>query len=96
MRAGSRIASARDLFELDRGALFGQVQALLLSVRNAATEIAMVANEGVFDKRLSAHLKRKARILNREARKLEAIGATIARAKFPTKKESRGAARKRR
>jgi hypothetical protein len=96
MRAGSKIDSARDSFEIDRGALVGQLEALLLVIRNAATEIAMVGAEGVFDKRLSAQLKRKAGILNREARKLEAIGAAIARAKFPSKKRSPNRVRSRR
>lgn len=83
------------MFELDRGALVGQVQALLLAVRNTATEIAMIAGEGVFDKELSVKLRRKAGVLNREAGRLEAIGGAIARAKFPPPKKSRGGARKR-
>ena len=95
-RPGSEIAGARDLLELDRGALFGQVQALLRIIRNTSSEIAMVAAENVFDKALSAKLKRKAGVLNREARKLEAIGSAIARAKYPPTKKSRGGARKRR
>jgi hypothetical protein len=82
-KRGSKIASARDLFEIDRDALFGQLQALLLAVRNTSTEITMIAAESVFDRRLSAELRGKARLLNREARRLEAIGAAIARAKFP-------------
>jgi hypothetical protein len=95
VRAGSKIDSARDLFQFDRDALLGQLEALLLVIRNAATEIAMVAAENVFDRRLSAELKRKARQLNREARRLETIGSAIARAKFPPKKKPRARARKR-
>jgi hypothetical protein len=91
----SEIASARDLFEIDRDALFGQLQALLLSVRNTSTEIAMIAAEGVFDKRLSTELRRKARLLNREARRLEAVGAVISRAKLPRTKRPRSPGRKR-
>jgi hypothetical protein len=83
MRPGSKIESERDFFEFDRGILIGQLNALQLTVRNAMTEIAMLAAENVFDKPLSAKLKRKARDLDRTARRLDDLGKVLARAKFP-------------
>ncbi len=83
MRPGSKISSQRDFFEIDRSVLIGQVTALTLTIRGALTEIAMVADENVFDKRLSAKLKRKARELNRTAERLDALSKVLARARFP-------------
>jgi hypothetical protein len=87
MRPGARIESKRDLFEFDRGILIGQLNALRLTVRNATTEIAMVAAENVFDEPLSAKLKRKARALERVARRLDDLGKKLARAKSPRKRK---------
>jgi hypothetical protein len=87
MRRGSRIESKRDLFEFDRGVLIGQLNALRLTVRNATTEIAMVAAENVFDEPLSAKLKLKARALERVARRLDDLGKKLARAKSPHKRK---------
>ena len=87
MRPGARIESKQDLFEFDRGILIGQLNALRLTVRNATTEIAMVAAENVFDEPLSAKLKRKARALERVARRLDDLGKKLARAKSPRKRK---------
>ncbi|MGA7869327.1 MAG: hypothetical protein WCA22_00370 [Candidatus Binatus sp.] len=83
MRPGSKIDSERDCFEIDRSVLIGQVKALKLTIRNALTEIEMIAAENVFDKPLSAKLKRKARALNRMAQRLDVLGNVLTRAKFP-------------
>ncbi len=83
MRPGSKIESERDFFEFDRSTLIGQLNALRLTVRNAMTEIALVAAENVFDPPLSAKLKRKARALERVAQRLDDLGKVLARARFP-------------
>jgi len=87
MRPESKISSERDFFEIDRSVLIGQVKSLRLTIRGALTEIAMVADENVFDKRLSAKLKRKARALNRMAQRLDALSKVLARAKLPKPKQ---------
>lgn len=83
MRPGSKIESERDFFEFDRSTLIGQLSVLRLTVRNALTEIEMVAAEHVFDKPLSAKLKRKARALDRLALRLDDLSKVLARARFP-------------
>ena len=83
MRPGGKIQSERDFFEFDRSALMGRVNALRLTVRNALTEIALVAAENVFNKPLSAKLKRKARALDQIARGLDELSKVLARARFP-------------
>jgi hypothetical protein len=82
MRPGSRPKSERDFFEFDRSVLIGQVKALEATIRSASKEISMVAAENVFDKPLSAKLKRKSRTLDRIARNLEEMSKVLARAKF--------------
>jgi hypothetical protein len=97
MRPRSKIESERACFEIDRGILIGQVNAVKLTIRNALAEIAMVAAESVFDKPLSARLNRKARALDRMARRLDVLGGTMARARFPGAGNQRdGASRRRR
>jgi hypothetical protein len=86
MRPGGQIGSEREFFEFDRNILIGQLNVLQLTVRKTMTEIAMVAAENVFDKPLSAKLKRKARALDRIARRLDDLGKVLARAKFPPAK----------
>jgi hypothetical protein len=43
----------------------------------------MLAAESVFDRPLSEKIKRKARNLDRMARRLDDLGKVLARAKFP-------------
>ena len=83
MRPGSKLKNERDFFEFDRSVLITQLDAILLTVRSAVTELAMLAAENVFDKPLSVKLKRKARDLDRMARRLDDLGKVLARAKFP-------------
>jgi hypothetical protein len=83
MRAGSKKNHERDFFEMDRSVLIDQLKALKQNLRGAVTEIEMIAAEAVFDKRLSAQLKLKARALNRTAESLNTLGKVLARAKFP-------------
>jgi hypothetical protein len=83
MRSRSKIRSESDFLKIDRSVLVGQLKALKQNLRSALTEIEMVAAETVFDKRLSAQLKRRARALNRTAERLDALGKVLARAKFP-------------
>jgi hypothetical protein len=83
MRPGSITEKERDFFEFDRSVLIAQVKDLQLNIQRALTEISMVAAENVFDKPLSAKLKRKARDLDRMARRLDDLGKVLARAKFP-------------
>lgn len=96
MGPGSKIDSARDAFEIDRKALLHQVRALLRAVRDASTELAMVAAENVFDQCVSAALKQKARTLKRHAQKLGAIGDALSRTKFSGNQVAPARARKRR
>lgn len=96
MGPGSKIDSARDAFEIDRKALLHQVRALLRAVRDASTELAMVAAENVFDQRVSAALKQKARTLKRHAQKLGTIGDALSRTKFSGNQVAPARARKRR
>ena len=95
MGPGSKIDSARDAFEIDRKALLRQVKALLRTIREASTELAMLAAENVFDQRVSAALEQRARTLRRASRKLDGIGDALSKAKFPKARRSR-ARRKRR
>ena len=90
MRPGSKLESERDLFEFDRSVLITELDAILLTVRNAVTELAMLAAENVFDKRLSANLKRKARDLDRMARRLDDLGKVLARDEIPQCKKVAG------
>ena len=83
MRPGSKIESERDVFEFDRSVLIGQVKDVQLTVRNALTEISMVAAENVFDKPLSGKTQTKGARLDRMARRLDDLGTGLARAKFP-------------
>jgi hypothetical protein len=83
MRAGSKIDSEREFFEIDRSVLIDQLRVLKENLRGALTEIEMVAAETVFDKRLSAKLKRRARALNRTAERLDVLSKVLAGAKFP-------------
>lgn len=96
MGPGSKIDGARDAFETDRKALLRQLRALLRTIHDASTELAMIAAENVFDLRVSAGLEQKARTLRRAARRLDRIGAALSRAKFPSAKRSRARGRKRR
>jgi hypothetical protein len=95
MRPGSKIHSERDCFEIDRNILIGQVTAVKLTIRNALTEIETFACESVFDKPLSAKLARKARALDRMARRLDVLGNKLARARFPGKSLERAGKRRR-
>ena len=87
MRPGSGKENERDFFEVDRAILIAQVRALRLTLRRALTEITMVAAESVFDRPLSAKLKRKARALNRMAERLDSLAKVLAGAKFPRAKK---------
>jgi hypothetical protein len=83
MRPGSKLKGERDFFEFDRSVLISQLDAILLTVRSAVTDLAMLAAESVFDRPLSEKIKRKARNLDRMARRLDDLGKVLARAKFP-------------
>jgi len=83
LRPGSKQKSERDFFEFDRRVLIDQVKNLQLIINRVLTEISTVAAENVFDKHLSARLKRKARTLDRMARRLDDLGKVLSRAKFP-------------
>jgi hypothetical protein len=96
MGPGSKIDSARDAFEIDRKAFLRQVRALLRTIHDASTELAMVAAENVFDKRVSAALEQKARTMRRAVQKLDSIGDALSQAKFPRAQRSCAGARKRR
>ncbi len=83
MSPGSKLESERDFFEFDRNVLISQVKALQLAIRNARTEIAMVAAENVFDKPLVAKFNRQAGNLDRMAHRLDDLGKVLGRARFP-------------
>jgi DNA-binding transcriptional regulator GbsR (MarR family) len=83
LRPGSKFENERDFFEFDRSVLITQLDAILLTGRSAVTDLAMLAAESVFDRPLSEKIKRKARNLDRMARRLDDLGKVLARAKFP-------------
>jgi hypothetical protein len=83
MKPRSKTGRDRDLFEIDRSVLLGQVNALRPTVRKALTELAMIAAENVFDNPLTAKLRQNALALNRLAARLDALTKVLARAKLP-------------
>jgi len=83
MKPRSKTCRDRDLFDIDRGVLLGQVNALRRTVRNALTELGMIAAENVFARPLTAKLKQNALALKRMAARLEALTKVLARAKLP-------------
>ena len=87
MKSRSKTGRDRDLFEIDRSILLNQVNALKLTVRNALTELAMIAAENVFDKPLTAKLKQNALGLKRMAARLDALANVLARAKLPASRK---------
>ena len=87
MKSRSKTGRDRDLFEIDRSILLNQVNALKLTVRNAMTELAMIAAENVFDKPLTAKLKQNARALKRMGARLGALTKVLARAKLPASRK---------
>jgi hypothetical protein len=91
MKPGFKTGRNRDLFDIDRRVLLGQVNALRLTVRNALTELAMIAAENVFDKPLTTRLKQNALALNRMDARLDALAEVLARAK-PGRRENRATA----
>src|SRR5271154_1691996 len=83
MKSRSKTGGGRDLFDIDRSILLNQVNALKLTVRNALTELAMIAAENVFDQPLTAKLKQNALALKRMGARLDALARVLARAKLP-------------
>jgi len=83
MKSRSKTGGDRDLFEIDRSILLNQVNALKRTVRNALTELAMIADENVFDQPLTTKLRQNALALNRMRARLEALAKVLARAKLP-------------
>jgi hypothetical protein len=81
MKSRSKTGGDRDLFEIDRSVLLNQVNALRRTVRNALTELGMIAAENVFARPLTAKLKKNALALNRMAARLDALTKVLARAK---------------
>ena len=73
MNPRSKTGRDRHLFEIDRGVLLNQVNALKFTVRNALTELTMMAAENVFDQPLTAKLKQNALALKRMAARLDAL-----------------------
>lgn len=95
MGPGSKIESERDLFGIYGKALRRELQALLLTIRKASTELAMVAAENVFDRGTSSSMRRNAAALLRAAERLEAAGVAGGRAKVGGARPQRGRGRKR-
>ena len=87
MKSRSKTGGDRDLFDIDRSILLNQVNALKRTVRNALTELAMIADENVFDKPLTAKLKHNALALNRMGARLQALAEVLARAKLPASRK---------
>lgn len=81
MKPRSKTGRDRDLFDIDRSILLGQVNALRRTVRNALTELAMIAAENVFTKPLTAKLKQNALALDRMTARLDTLTKVLARAK---------------
>jgi len=87
MKSRSKTGGDRDLFEIDRSILLNQVNALKRTARNALTELAMIADENVFDKPLTTKLKQNALALNRMRARLEALAKVLACAKLPASRK---------
>jgi hypothetical protein len=87
MNPRSKTGRDRDLFEIDRGVLLNQVNALKFTVRNALTELTMMAAENVFDQPLTVKLKQNALALKRMAARLDALAKVLALAKLPASRK---------
>ena len=87
MKSRSKTGGDRDLFDIDRSILLNQVNALKRTVRNALTELAMIADENVFDQPLTTKLKQNALALKRMGARLEALAEVLARAKLPASRK---------
>ena len=70
----------RRWFEFDRGAVLRQIDMMHGTIDQNATDLGMVAVEGVFEKPLSDELVRTSRALHLMAQELTSLRGQIARA----------------
>jgi hypothetical protein len=75
--------SLQSCFEADRSALLQQLEDVGKAVEESATEMAMMAVERVFDRRVSKILASEVRAMNRMARGLKDLRLDVARARLP-------------
>lgn len=73
-------AIERRWFEFDRGAVLRQIDLVHGTIDENATDLGMVAVEGVFDKPLSDELLRSSRSLHLLAQELNSLRGLVARA----------------
>jgi hypothetical protein len=75
--------SLQSCFEADRGALLRQLEDVGNAVEESATEMAMIAAEGVFDRRVSKILASEVRAMRRTVQGLKDLRVDVARARLP-------------
>ena len=79
----------RRWFEFDRGAVLRQIDMMHGTIDQNATDLGMVAVEGVFEKPLSDELVRTSRALHLMAQELTSLRGQIARASSYPKAEKK-------
>lgn len=70
----------RRCFEYDRGAVLGQIDSLHRAIEQNSEELTLVAEEGVFKKRVSDKLSRTARLLRSVSQELDGLRGRVAKA----------------
>jgi hypothetical protein len=73
----------RSCFQADQNALFKELKSVEDVIEDGATEIAMIAAEGVFEEEVSRTLTGEARALRRMMRGLKDLRFEVARARLP-------------
>lgn len=69
----------RRCFEYDRGAVLGQIDSLHRALDQNSEELALIAEEGVFKKRVSDKLSRTARLLRSVSQELDGLRGRVAK-----------------
>src|SRR5258708_6911754 len=78
--------SQRSCFQADQNALVKELKFVETAIEDGATEIAMIAVESVFDKKVSKTLTSEARALHRMVRGLKDLRLEVARARLKNRK----------
>jgi hypothetical protein len=77
-----RLYSERWCFQMDQSALIQKLKFVGNAIEDGATEMAMIAEESVFDRQVSKILVGTARALRRMADGLKDLRVEVARARF--------------
>ncbi len=75
--------SQRSCFQADQNALVKELKSVEDAIEDGATEIAMIADESVFEEEVSRTLTGEARALHRMVRVLKDLRFEVARARLP-------------